>query len=160
MFTIILNDSQLYRLTILTVYITMDQKAHSKFLLFLLIFTLSHTQVVNITNNTNTISTPNQPLKQVVMLTHIQNVTDLLSPAKILKSLAVPGFASKNGYNHVVLEGWSCQGDQGLPLKIWQKPNRYLNNSIGNTDEATRATLKIMFKSEEAKLLANAFSNL
>ena len=108
MLTVILNDSQLYRLTILTVYITMDQKAYSKFLLFLLIFTISHTQVVNITNNTHTISAPNQPLKQVVMLTHIQNVTDLLSPAKILKSLAVPGFASKNGYNHVVLEGWSC----------------------------------------------------
>jgi len=80
------------------------------------------------------------------MLATIQNVTDLLSPAKILKSLGVPGFASKNGYNHVVLEGWSCQADRGLPLKIWQEPNIYLNNSIGNTDEATRATLKIMFK--------------
>jgi hypothetical protein len=68
------------------------------------------------------------------MLANIQNVTDLLSPAKILKSLAVPGFASKNGYNHVVLEGWSCQSDLGLPLKIWQKPNTYLNNSVGNTD--------------------------
>jgi len=72
------------------------------------ILTLTQAQVMLSSANSNSNSNNNGASQQVVMLATVKDVLDLSTPAKILKSLAVPGFSSRHGYNYVALEGWSC----------------------------------------------------
>lgn len=132
----------------------------STFLLLLAILSLASTQVVSQDKVYGSATNNIDPTPHIVKLTTVEDVLDLSTPTKILKSLGVPGFSSKHGYNYVALEGWSCQSNLALPLKIWQNPNTYLNNTISNSDKTSRDTLKNMFKAEGVKVLANAFSSL
>ena len=129
-------------------------------LLFLALLSFVRAQIV-IQNKSSPFGSNNNRLpQQVVMLTTVKDVHDLSTPAKILKNLGVPGFSSKHGYNHVALQGWSCQGNYSLPLMIWQNPNTYLNNFISDSDKSSRNIIKNMFRAQGVKILANAFSYL
>jgi hypothetical protein len=50
------------------------------------------------------------PVAGPILLSTVESVSIEDSPETILKEMAVPGFGRKHGFNHIVLDGWTCSG--------------------------------------------------
>ena len=74
--------------------------------------------------------------------------------------MGVPGFGRKHGFNHIVLNGWTCSGEMGSPLKVWSAPNAYLGTLLSDSDAKSITVLKDFYKAGGVTVLANAFGEL
>jgi len=121
--------------------------------LYLLI--IVNSQTINITSSNTTSNDIIKP--EVVLFTTVTSISNVKSSQVILEQLAVPGFARKHGFNYVALDGWTCQGDMGLVIKVWQSPTQYLNHTLAVNDSLTRDVIKKFYQAAGVKLMVNVF---
>lgn len=124
--------------------------------LFLIICLLPIVTLSAIISSNSSIQQADSP-QNAVFFTIVTNITDLSTSSSVLSQMATPGFSRKHGFNHIALDGWSCNRAYGLPISVWQKPTTYLNNSFAVTDSESRKILKQFYEASNVKLLVNAF---
>ena len=65
-----------------------------------------------------------------LMLTALSEVDTSVNPRQILKVMAVPGYARRHGFNHIVLGTWNCKGELSGNLRLWNNPIEHLQDTI------------------------------
>jgi hypothetical protein len=95
----------------------------------------------------------------VVLFTIVTHVTDQSTPQAIFEQLAVPSYSRKHGFNYIALDGWTCNGELGVPLKIWQDLNQYVNSTLATSSKESQVLLKKLYEVAGIKLLVNAFGS-
>lgn len=132
------------------------------YIVIILLTTQIHSQIINnsstATNNTTQNNSQTYPIQKPVMFTIVDQVKDISTPFKVLQQLAIPGFSWKHGYNVVALDSWTCNGNFGTPLKIWENPNEYMNSMLGGNSSLSQIIMKGFYSAGGVKVLANAFS--